>query len=95
MQVEILDMQKKDGENWGNLKALVDIRIDDKIELFGIRIVKDMDGKLWVAMPSYVLMNQKKKSFVKVIHFTNLEDWIEVKTKILDYYLKGERNDGN
>jgi DNA-binding cell septation regulator SpoVG len=75
----------------------VDIRIDDKIELFGIRVVKDNDGKLWVAMPSYVLMNQKKKSFVKVIRFPKLEDWIEVRTTILDYYLnnKGDNTDGN
>jgi len=95
MKVEVLNITKKENEgNWGNLVALVDVRLDDKIEVFGIRIVKDMDGKFWVAVPSYMVMDQKQKSFIKVIHFTNLEDWAEVRTTILSYYQSKVNADG-
>jgi len=95
MKVEVLNMTKKENKgDWVNLVALVDVRLDDKIELFGIRILKDMEGKFWVAVPSYIIMDQKKKSFVKVIHFTNLKDWEEVKTTVINYYQSKVNADG-
>lgn len=69
--------------DFGSLKALVSVRIDD-MEIRGFKVIDQGDGpeKRWVAPPSREIIREGKKEYYNIVKFMDdeakgaFQDWV-------------------
>ncbi len=77
-------LPNKEGE-WGNLRALVDVKIGNMI-IRNFRVIQKPDSKPYVTPPQSMYIQEGQKNFVQIVLFDDEIFWETLKREILRQY---------
>lgn len=95
LDLEIIEVRRpKVGGEWGNLRALVDLRINNLI-IKNFRVIQQVGQRAYVGVPQTFYIQNGQKLFIPLVFFVNKEDLERVKEFILENFDSWEGNEAD